>query len=382
MRCTDGKFLQHGGVGTAFLDFGKPQCIEQHLSKLFGAANVEFQPRHVADFFFQFFDTTGKFHFQILQDGRVHVGTNAFHLVQHLEQGHFLAVEKLLVVHLLEFLQQRPPEAERIDRIFGAVFGGILHGNSVERNLALATPDEVFYGNHLVVQALHHLVVQPETRLTRRKHPGGNEGIYDSSLFNLRNGKPEGTGKHMQVKLGIMKDESAAALAVNDLARFIPKAQEPFPYGSTVEIAYGEPDVVGMGKGNVVALGNRAVFACGGKAKPHQIAGHGIQAVGFRIHTDFCSRRKFCLHLLELFSGINANVGGEKVFGSSDAVALREIALLIVTIAHEPCLAGNFFQQTKQAVDFVFLENLRQGIHMDSVVLQGRKAPAKGPLGL
>ena len=347
VRRTDGKFLQHGGVGTAFLDFGESQRIEQHLSKLFGAADVEFQPCHVADFFFQFFDTTGKFHFQILEDRRIHVGTNAFHLVQHLEQGHFLAVEKLLVIHLLELLQQWPPEAERIDRIFGAVFGSVLHSHAVERNLILATPDEVFYGNHLVVQALHHLVIQPETRLTRRKHPGGNEGIYDSCLFNLRNGKPKGTGKHMQVELGVVKNESAAMLAVNDLARFIPESQEPILYGSTIEVAYREPDVVGMGKRNVVALGNRAVFACGGKAQPHQIASHRIQAVGFRIHTDFGCHRKFSFHLLELFGSINANVGGENVFGSGGAATLRKLALLIVAIVHEPRLAGNFFQQTK-----------------------------------
>ena len=207
MRRLEAEFFENDGVGTALLDFGKPERIEKHVAQLLRGTDVEFHTRHVADFFLEILDAAGQFLFQRLECGNINRHTYGFHLVQYLQQRHFLLEEILHVVKFFEFLLERLPKAERVDCIFGAVFGGFLDGRAVERNLVFAASDEILDGNHLVLQTLHHLIVEPEAGLPRRKHPGGNQRIDDVCVVDngLRN--LESTCENMQVEFRVVEHE-------------------------------------------------------------------------------------------------------------------------------------------------------------------------------
>ena len=174
MRSLVAELFENDCVGAALLDFGESERVKKHIAQLLGRANVEFDARHVADFFFKIFDAALQFLFQCLKGRNIYRDPHRFHLVQYLEQRHFLLKEILHIIELFKFLLERFPQTKRVDCIFGAVFGGFLDGRAVERNLVFAASDEILDGNHLVLQTLHHLIVEPEAGLPRRKHPCGN----------------------------------------------------------------------------------------------------------------------------------------------------------------------------------------------------------------
>ena len=207
VRAAEAEFFEDGGVGAAFFDFGESECVKEHFAELLGRADVKFATCHVADFFFELFDAVFQIGLQFLENLRVDECANAFHLVKHLEKRHFLAEEVLLVVVLLELGAERSPEAERVDGVFGAVFGRVLDGCAVERDLVLAASDEVLDRNHLVLQKLHHLIVEAEPGLAGREHPCGDERIDDVCGINLLLRESKGAGENVQVEFGIMENE-------------------------------------------------------------------------------------------------------------------------------------------------------------------------------
>ena len=168
VRAAEAEFFEDGGVGAALFDFGESECVEEHFAELLGRTDVELKACHVADFFFELFDAVFQIGLQFLENLRVDECANAFHLVKDLEERHFLTEEVFFVVVLLELGAERSPEAERVDGVFGAVFGGVLDGRAVERDLVLATSDEVLDRNHLVLQKLHDLIVEAEPGLAGR----------------------------------------------------------------------------------------------------------------------------------------------------------------------------------------------------------------------
>ena len=144
---------------------------------------------------------------QFLENLRVDECANAFHLVKHLEERHFLTEEVFFVVVLLELGAERSPEAERVDGVFGAVFGGVLDGRAVERDLVLAASDEVLDRNHLVLQKLHDLIVEAEPGLAGREHPCGDECVDNVCRIDLLLRESEGAGENVQVEFGIVENE-------------------------------------------------------------------------------------------------------------------------------------------------------------------------------
>ena len=122
-----------------------------------------------------------------------------------------MAEKVLFVVVLLKLHAERFPEAERIDRVFGAVFGGVLDGCAVECDLVLAASDEVLDGNHLVLQKLHHLIVEAEPGLAGREHPCGDKCIDDVRGIDLLLRESEGAGKNVQVEFGVVENECTFA---------------------------------------------------------------------------------------------------------------------------------------------------------------------------
>ena len=203
----EAEFFEDGGVGAALFDFGESERVKEHFAELLGRADVEFATRHVADFFFELFDAVLQISFEFLENLRVDECANAFHLVKHLEEWHFLTEKVLFVVVLLELGAERSPEAERIHGVFGAVFGGVLDGRAVERDLVLAASDEVLDRNHLVLQKLHHLIVEAEPGLAGREHPCGDECVDDVRGVDLLLRESEGAGENMQVEFGIVENE-------------------------------------------------------------------------------------------------------------------------------------------------------------------------------
>ena len=159
VRAAEAEFFEDGGIGAALFDFGESECVKEHFAELLGRADVEFAACHVADFFFELFDAVFQIGLQFLENLRVDECANAFHLVKDLEERHFLTEEVFFVVVLLELGAERSPEAERVDGVFGAVFGGVLDGRAVERDLVLAASDEVLDRDHFVLQKLHNLIV-------------------------------------------------------------------------------------------------------------------------------------------------------------------------------------------------------------------------------
>ena len=107
MRSLVTELFENDCVGAAFLYFGESERVK----KLLGRANVEFDTRHVADFFLKIFDAALQFLFQFLKGRNIYRDPHRFHLVQYLQQRHFLREEILHVVELFEFLLERLPKA-------------------------------------------------------------------------------------------------------------------------------------------------------------------------------------------------------------------------------------------------------------------------------
>ena len=267
-----------------------------------------------------------------------------------------MAEEVLFVVVLLQLGAERLPQAERIDGVFGTVFGRVLDVHTVERDLILAASDEVFNRNHLVLQKLHHLIVEAEPGLTGREHPCGYQRIDDVCGINLLLREAECAGENMQVEFRIVENEGSRPL--------IPELDKPRLDFVKVEIAafvarVRESDVVGMSERNIVAFGNVAVFVGGSEAKPDDAALHRVESVGFCVDADFSRCIEFLFHLFENFFVIDTDVfgrdvGGKTCFLNFSGVAAFAVATALavvrtvagtVVIAYESSLARNIFEQ-------------------------------------
>ena len=75
------EFFEHDRVGTALLDFGQPERVEKDVAELLGRTDVEFDSRHVANFFFEIFDAVRKLLFERLEGRNVDGDAHGFHLV-------------------------------------------------------------------------------------------------------------------------------------------------------------------------------------------------------------------------------------------------------------------------------------------------------------
>ena len=327
-----------------------------------------------------------------------------------------MAEEVLFVVVFLQLGAERLPQAERIDRVFGAVFGRVFDVRAVERNLILAAADEVFNRNHFVLQKLHHLIVEAEPGLAGREHPCGNQRIDNVRGIDLLLREAECAGENVQVEFGVVEhegtlgvgeDDVAIGVVVGTFARIIPKFNEPLLGGVEVEVAtlagrVRESDVVGVSERDVIALRNASVFCCGGEAKPDNATLHRVESVCFRVDADFGRLVEFLFHLFENIIAIDADVSGREVGGEACfcdfariagigsaarfvagiAVATARIARVAVGVAHKSCLARNVFEQANETVDFVFPENVFERIAVDAAEFKCVKVPAVGTLCL
>ena len=172
-----------------------------------------------------------------------------------------------------------------------------------------------------MLQALHHLVVEPETGLSRRKHPGGNERVDDVRLVDNRLWNLECACENVQVEFRIVEDEGARRFIARNSAGVIvcggcgvgEKCAEPLLRLIEVEIAtfacgQRKSDFIRMRDGDVVALRDLAVVAGRGEADAHQVALHRVEPVGFGIHANQRRCSEFRFHLLEDFFGVDTNV--------------------------------------------------------------------------
>ena len=129
-----------------------------------------------------------------------------------------------------------------------------------------------------------------------------------------------------------------------------------------------------MSQRNVVALGHVAVVVCCGQAKSHEVALHRVKSVGFSVDAYGACSGKFGLHLLKDFISVDADIGRRNInrevctyYGVS---ICRVATFRAIAFAHKARLAWDAFQKAEQAVDFVILEHLRQGIHMQTVIFK------------